>query len=190
VFRRSTRTSARSRTVWTVAVLGALLAAMVAWAILAVEGPDAAARATHERDTRALSFAPGDVTAVAISPRSAPELRLERAAGGWRLVSPTVGAATALAVEGLLERLSTMRVRTSLPADPGSLSARGLDPPAARLTLTLRDGRMLALDLGDEIAFDRTRFVRIGGEIRVIEGVPAAAVDPSPDAFLASPNGR
>jgi hypothetical protein len=190
VVRRSTRTSARSGTVWTAAALGAFFAAMVAWAILAVEGPDDAARATHERDTRALPFAPGDVTAVAIAPRSAPELRLERTAEGWRLVSPTVGAATAQAVERLLERLSAMRVRTSLPADPGALAARGLEPPASRLTLTFTDGRTLALDLGDESPFDRTRFGRAGGEIRVIEGVPAAAVDPSPDAFLALPAGR
>lgn len=190
MLRRSTRMTARSRTAWTAAALGAFFAAMVAWAILAVEGPDDAARATHERDTRALPFAPGDVTAVAIAPRSAPGLRLERTAEGWRLLSPTVGAATSLAVEGLLERLSTMRVRTSLPADPSALAARGLDPPAARLTLTLTDGRTLALDLGDESPFDRTRFVRTGEEIRVIDGVPAAAVDPSPDAFLASPTGR
>ena len=190
MLRRGTRTTARSRTAWTAAVLGALFAAMVAWAILAVEGPDAAARATHDRDTRALPFAPGDVTAVAIAPRNAPELRLERTTEGWRLLSPAEGAATALAVEGLLDRLSAMRVRTSLPDAPGALAARGLDPPAARLTLTLAGGRTLALDLGDESPFDRTRFGRAGGEIRVIEGVPAAAVDPSPDAFLALPAGR
>jgi hypothetical protein len=190
VLRRGTRTTARSRIVWTVAVLGALFAAMVAWAILAVEGPDAAARLTHERDARALPFAPGDVTAVAIAPRSAPELRLERTAGGWRLLSPAEGAATALAVEGLLDRLSAMRVRTSLPTGPGALAARGLDPPAARLTLTLAGGRTLSLDLGDESAFDRTRFGRAGGEMLVIEGVPAAAVDPAPDAFLAAKAGR
>ena len=182
--------TARSRTVWTVAVLGALFAAMVAWAILAVEGPDATARLAHDRDTRALPFAPGDVTAVAIAPRSAPELRLVRAAGGWRLLSPAEGVATTLAVEGLLDRLSAMRVRTSLPADPGALAARGLDPPAARLTLTLEGGKTLSLDLGDESAFDRTRFGRGVGEILVIEGVPAAAVDPGPDAFLAAPADR
>ena len=190
MLRRSTMTTARSRTVWTVAVLGALFAAVVAWAILGVEGPDASARLIHERDTRALPFAPRDVMALAIAPRSAPELRLERGVGGWRLPPPAEGAATALAVEGFLERLSAMRVRASLPAEPGALAARGLDPPASRLTLTLAGGRMLSLDLGDESAFDRTRFGRAGREIWVIEGVPAAAVDPGLDAFLAAPAGR
>ena len=178
---------ARSRIAWAAAALGAIFAAMVAWAILAVEGPDAAARAIHERDSRALPFSPADVAAIAVAPRSAPELRLERSAQGWRLLAPTQGAASLLAVEGLLDRLSAMRVRTSLAADPGALAARGLDPPAARVRLTLGDGRTLALDLGDESAYDRTRFGRSGGRVLVIDGVPAAAVDPSPDAFLAAP---
>jgi hypothetical protein len=190
VLRRGTRMTARSRTAWTVAVLGAFFAAMVAWALLGVERPDASSRATHERDTRALRFAPGDVTAVTIAPRSAPELRLERTSGGWRLLSPAQGVANALAVEGLLDRLSGMRVRTSLPADPGAVAARGLDPPVARLTLTLAGGGTLWLDLGDESAFDRTRFGRVRREILVIEGVPTAAVDPGPDGFLVAPSGR
>ena len=181
---------ARSRIVWVAAALGALFAALVAWAILAVERPDAAARATHERDARALPFSPADVAALAVAPRRGPELRLERTADGWRLLAPDPGAAAALAVEGFLDRLSAMRVRASLPADAGALAARGLDPPAARLTLTLTDGRTLALDLGEESAFDRTRFGRNGERVLVIDGVPSAAVDPSPEAFLASPAGR
>jgi hypothetical protein len=98
--------------------------------------------------------------------------------------------ADALAVEGLLDRLSAMRVRSSLPVDPAGLAARGLEPPASRLTLTLVGGKTLSLDLGDESAFDRTRFGRAGGEILVIDGVPAAALDPGPDAFLAAKAGR
>jgi hypothetical protein len=181
---------ARSRIAWAAAALGLLFAGMVAWALLAVERPDAAARAARERASLALPFVPGDVTAVTITPRSAPEVGLERTPDGWRLTAPTRGPAGALAVEGLLERLATMRVRTSLPADPGALAVRGLAPPVARLRLALRDGRTLDLDLGDESPFDRTRFGRAGGEIRVIEGVPAAAVDPAPETFQAAPEAR
>ena len=92
-------------------------------------------------------------------------------------------------MEGLLERLSEMRVRSTLPADRASLAPRGLEPPASRITLTLRDGRVLALDLGDESPFDRTRFGRRGAEILAIEGVPAAALDPAPDRLLGGPGG-
>ena len=37
--------------------------------------------------------------------------------------------------------------------------------------------------MGDESPFDRTRYCRVGGEIRVVEGVPAAALEPVPEAF-------
>jgi hypothetical protein len=172
------------------AALGALFAAMVAWAILSVEGPESRARATQERVARALPFSPGEVVSLEVAPRSGAALRLERAAGGWRLLAPTAGAAGAPAVEAFLERLSEMRVRGSVPAGPGAGAARGLDPPVARLTLSLRDGRTVALDLGDENPFDRTRFGRSGPEIRAIEGVPALAVDPDPEPFLAAPEAR
>jgi hypothetical protein len=82
-----------------------------------------------------------------------------------------------------------MRVRSTLPADPASLAPRGLEPPAARIRVTLRDGRGLALELGDESPFDRTRFGRRGAEVLAIEGVPAAALDPAPDRLLTSPGG-
>jgi hypothetical protein len=177
--------TARSRTTWAAVALGALFVAMVAWAFLSVQAPESAARATHERDSRVLRFTPGEVQDVAIAPRSAPGVRLARTARGWRLLAPAEGPASALAVEGFLDRLAEMRVRATVPSEPGTAASRGLDPPAARLTLTLRDGTTLALDLGDESPFDRTRFGRSGGEIRVIEGVPAAALDPVPGAFQA-----
>ena len=162
---------ARTRTLAIAAGLAALLAALIAGARIAVERPDAAASARHDRDTRALPFRPADVVSLAIAPRGSPEVRLVRAGSLWS-VSPSGGEASTVAVEGLLERLSGMRVRSVLPADPGALAARGLAPPSSRLTVVLGDGSSLALDLGDENAFDRTRFGRRGEEILAIEGVP------------------
>ena len=182
--------SARTRIGWTAAALAALFAGMVAWALLAVERPESAALATHERASLALPFAPGDVVSLAITPRSGPEFRLERTPDGWGILTPAPGPAGTLAVEGFLDRLGAMRVRTSLPPGGAGLAALGLAPPASRITLTLRDGRTLSLDMGDESPFDRTRYCRVGGEIRVVEGVPAAAIDPVLEAFRSSPGAR
>lgn len=179
---------ARARTLVLAATLAAALVAVVAGALLLVERPDEAARRLHELRTRVLPFLPADVVAVDLSPRGAPDVRLVRSGGGWTL-SPAGGAASVAAVEGLLDRLSGMRVRSTLPADPGALGPRGLEPPASRVEVTLRDGRVLALDLGDENPFDRTRFARRGAEILAVEGVPAAALDPAPDRLLAAPGG-
>jgi hypothetical protein len=166
---------ARTRTLALAAALAALLAAVVVGALLFVERPDQAARARHDRETRALPFQPGEVAAVTIAPRGAPEVRLARGVAGF---------------DGLLERLSGMRVRSASPAGHGGLASRGLDPPTTRLTLTLRDGRELSLDLGDENPFDRTRFARRDGEILAIEGVSEALLDPTPERLLSPPAGR
>jgi hypothetical protein len=173
---------ARARTLALAASLAALLAALVAGALLGVERPDSAARARHDRASRALPFRPADVVAIALAPRGGVEVRLVRGDAGWRFPPPG-GEANAVAVEGLLERLSEMRVRSAAPA--GGLASRGLDPPATRLTLTLRDGSRLSLDLGDESTFDRARFGSRDGEILAIEGVPDAVLDPSPERLLA-----
>ena len=175
---------ARARTLWLAAALAALLVALVAGALLGVERPDSAARERQDRDGRALPFRPADVAAISIATRGGPEVRLVRGGAGWTLLPPG-GEASAVAVDGLLERLSGMRVRSAFPTGPGGLASRGLDPPAARLTLTFRDGRELALDLGDESAFDRTRFGRRNGEILAIEGVPDVVLDPAPERLLA-----
>lgn len=175
---------ARARTLALAAALAALLAAVVAGALLGVERPDSAARARHDLASRALPFRPADVVAITLAPRGGAEVRLLRGTAGWRLPPPG-GEANAVAVEGLLERLSEMRVRSAAPAGAGGLASRGLDPPATRLTVTLRDGSRLSLDLGDESSFDRARFGSRDGEILAIEGVPDAVLDPSPERLLA-----
>jgi hypothetical protein len=175
---------ARTRSLALAAALATLLVAVVAGALLGVERPDSAARARHDRDGRALPFRPADVAAISIASRGGPGVRLVRGGAGWNLL-PRGGEASTVAVEGLLERLSGMRVRSASPAGPGGLASRGLDPPAARLTLTFRDGSELALDLGDESTFDRTRFGRRNGAILAIEGVPDAVLDPAPERLLA-----
>jgi hypothetical protein len=185
----ATRRSARSRVAWAAVALGALFVGMVAWALFGVERPENAARAAQERDSRVLAFSPGEVVAIAIVPRSGAEVRLTRVGDGWQFAAPATGPAGALAVEGFLDRLGAMRVRSAMPAG-SPLAPLGLDPPASRLTLTLRNGRTLSLDLGDESPFDRARYARAGGEVRVIEGVPPAAVDPSPDAFRIGSDAR
>ena len=179
---------ARARTLALAAALAAVLAALVGGALLAVERPDVTARARHDVETRALPFRPSDVVSLSIAPRGAPEVRIHRAGAGWSL-DPPGSEASAAAVEGLLDRLSGMRVRSSLPANPGALADRGLERPTVRLTVTLRDGSAMALDLGEESSFDRTRFGRRGGEILAIEGVPPAALDPDPARLLSAPGG-
>jgi hypothetical protein len=145
-----------------VAVLAAVLALVVAAAIRWVARPEEAASARSAREGSALAFRPGDATALVVSPRGGTTRRLE-------------GHAPA----DLLGAVSRIRVRTRLPPDPGGLASRGLDPPVARITVELRGGASLTLDVGDPNPFDRTRFGRREAEVLVLDGVPDVLLDPS-----------
>jgi len=181
--------TARSRTLALLAGLAALLAALVAAALLLVERPDDAGRTRREVGTRALSFRSDDVTVLTIQQRGGAPVRVERSGAGFRLASPTPGEASPTAVLGLLDRLASIRVRSRLPADPAALAPRGLDPPVARVIVLGKDGGSAELDLGDETPFDRNRFGRMGGEILILEDVPAAALDPALDRLLGGAGG-
>ncbi len=179
---------ARGRTLGFAAALAALVAGLVTWARLGVDRPDEAARAAHARNVNPLPFHPGEVSSLTLARRGAPPVVVEREGTGWRITSPEPGPAATAEVEALLGRLATLRVRASLQADPSGLSSRGLEPPSSRVAVALRDGRVIRLDLGVESPFDHATFARAGGEILVVEGVPALALDPAP-APLRAPSG-
>jgi hypothetical protein len=179
----------RRRALAFAAALAALFAGLVTWASLGVEGRDAAARAAGDRETQPLPFLPSDVSALTLARRGAPPVVVERTRSGWRLASPSPADASPDAVEAMLARLATLRIRATLPASPAALASRGLDPPASRIVVALRDGRVLRLDLGVESPFDKATFARTTGDILVVEGVPAAALDPTPEALRAPPGG-
>ena len=180
---------ARTRTLALAAALAALLAAVVAGALLLVERPDQAARARHDRETRALPFQPGEVAALSIAPRGAPGVRLVRDGAGWLLPPPggrvehhrRGGAPRAALRDAGAQRHPRRAGRARLArARPAG------GPPDPHCSGTVRE---LSLDLGDENPFDRTRFGRRDGEILAIEGVPDAALDPAPERLLAPPAG-
>ncbi len=182
--------AARTRTLAFATALAVLFAGLVTWAWVAVEKPDTASRAAHDRSTRPLPFAPADAIAVALARKGEPPVIVERDGAAWRIASPSPAPASPEAVEALLEKLSGLRVRATLAAAPAVLAARGLDPASSRVAVTLRDGRVLRLDLGVESPFDRATFARSGGEILVVEGVPAIALDPAVEPLLADTGAR
>lgn len=73
-----------------------------------------------------------DVTRIAIEPRNAPAIKLEKRDGAWRIVAPLVAQAEATQVDRLIDIVNA-RAKKKLPStDPSQFD---LNPPQIRVTL-------------------------------------------------------
>jgi len=177
--------SARTRTAGLAAGLAALFAVLVAWAFLSVERPMREEHGRRASVDRVLPFSPADVREVRLSTASA-DVVLARGGAGWTISAGPSLPADPAAVEACLERLAALRRRATVPAADGGLAGFGLDPPRARLSVSLHGGRTLVLEIGGDNPFDHTLFARAGAEVVVLPASARAvlALDP---ALLARP---
>lgn len=120
-------------------------------------------RTPAERNPRLLEFRPEDVESLAIAYAGA-EIRVQREASGkWQLVAPLRAAADHLTVGRILSSLADARVTRTIAEKPSreELSAFGLDPPWARVSLSLKNGVTLpALLIGAKSPVGHSAYVR------------------------------
>jgi hypothetical protein len=88
-----------------------------------------------------------DVTAVELR-RGAETVRLQREGENWQLLEPVKARGSRAAVDELLANVTTAKIDREIDPSPKSLADFGLDKPAADVTLTLKDGKALGLQLG------------------------------------------
>jgi Domain of unknown function (DUF4340) len=88
-----------------------------------------------------------DVTAVALK-RGEESVRLQREGDAWQLLEPVKARGSRTAVDELLANVLTAKIDREIDPNPKSLADFGLDKPAADVTLTLKDGKTLGLQLG------------------------------------------
>src|SRR5216117_1334600 len=89
----------------------------------------------------------GDVTEVELK-RSGEVVKLKREADGWQILEPVTARGDRAKVDETLTTLTTARVDREIESAPKRLDQYGLDTPAADITLRLKDGRQLGLQLG------------------------------------------
>ncbi len=152
--------NARSRSALvTLAFLAAAAAALfLAW--YAVERPAEREKAGKEAEEKLLAVGRDEVKAVRLAGRG-PEVRLERAGDGWRVVAPVEAPADRAAAGALLDAALGLRRRQRVAEPDAGLSAYGLAPPRLRLVLELAGGGARTLEAGDENPFDGSLFVRV-----------------------------
>jgi hypothetical protein len=88
-----------------------------------------------------------DVTTIQIK-RPDDTVRLQREGEEWQLQEPVKARGSRTSVDELLANVLTAKIDREIDPNPKSLADFGLDKPVADLTLTLKDGKSLGLQLG------------------------------------------
>jgi hypothetical protein len=99
------------------------------------------------RKGRVFSAETKDVTGVELK-RGGETVRLQREGEDWQVLEPVKARGSRPTVDELLATVMTAKIDREIDANPKSLGDFGLDKPAAEVTLTLKDGRTLGLQLG------------------------------------------
>jgi hypothetical protein len=99
------------------------------------------------RKGRIFSADPADVSEAVIK-RAGDTVRLKREGDGWRVLEPLAARGDRGPIEETMTTIVTAKMDREIADQPASLADFGLDKPVAEITLTLKSGSQLALDLG------------------------------------------
>ena len=99
------------------------------------------------RKGRVFTAEPAKVTEIELK-RPADTVNLKREGAGWQMQAPLRTGADRAAADETVSSVVTAKMDREIAAAPGSLGEFGLDKPAAEVSLTLKDGKRLALLLG------------------------------------------
>ena len=89
---------------------------------------------------RLWTIEPKDVETVTIK-RRGETIRLKRVADGWEMLEPVKARGDRGAVDEVVTSLATLRSDREIDPNPAKLSDFGLEPPAAEVTLEVKNGR-------------------------------------------------
>jgi hypothetical protein len=131
----------------TTAVLAALLAILGGFYYLYEVRWGPAREEAAARRGRVFSAETKDVTEVELK-RGSERVRLQREGESWQVLEPLKARGSRTAVDELLATVMTAKIDREIDPKPASPADFGLDKPAAEVTLTLKDGRKLGLQLG------------------------------------------
>ena len=131
----------------TTAILAVVLLALGAfYYVYEIKGGPARAQVEAQKG-RLWTTDAGEVSELWLT-RGREVVKLRREADGWQMLEPVATRGDRGKVDETLTTLTTARVDREIDAAPTQLDQYGLDKPAADVTLQLKDGRRLGLQLG------------------------------------------
>ncbi len=102
---------------------------------------------SESRKGQMFSAEAGNVTEVEVK-RGPEVLKFQREGEGWRMLAPVQTRGDRGAIDELITSVLTAKIDREIAASPASLAEFGLDAPKAEVTLILKDGRRLGVQLG------------------------------------------
>ncbi len=158
-----------------VAVLFAGLGAFVYF--YEIEGGKRREEAAEEAK-KLFQFDKEEVKSISLT-RSDGSIILEKENGSWKLVAPIEAKADEAAVDGLASELSSTLLERSLESSPVDWKDYGLENPNLKITVDLKDGRRLNLELGDKDFNQASVFGRVPhlAKVLVLPALLYTAVD-------------
>jgi uncharacterized protein DUF4340 len=131
----------------TTAVLAVILVALGAFYYVYEirQGPER--EKAEARKGRLYTAEPKDVVEVEMK-RPDGSVRLKREGDDWQILEPVKARGDRGTADGLVTTLVMARSDREVASNPTSAADFGLDKPAADVTLTLKDGKVLGLQLG------------------------------------------
>jgi hypothetical protein len=101
----------------------------------------------ESRKGRVFTAEAQDVTQLVLK-RPDDSVEVKREGDTWQMAAPVRARADRGSVEEVITNALTAKIDREIDAAPASLTDFGLDKPAAEVTMTLKDGKQLALVLG------------------------------------------
>ena len=101
----------------------------------------------ESRKGRVFTAEAAEVTALELK-RPDDTVTLKRDGDTWRLTAPMAARGNRGTVDETLTTILTAKIDREIDAKPASLTDFGLEKPAAQVSLTLKDGKQVGLDLG------------------------------------------
>lgn len=140
------------------------LLALSGYLLLNRQQEQAAAQITPTLAAQPLfAFGADEITGLQLADAGGRQVRLEKMAGGWTLIDPTVEATDNDAAASLASQVGSLTARSFLEPAPaaGTLSAFGLQPPAYTLEIRLADGSSQSVEIGTETPTKSGYYVRL-----------------------------
>ncbi len=112
-------------------------------------------------------FSTDDVTALTLAYPDR-EIALKKADGHWRLERPLQAEADESAVTNLLRTIAECEVKKTVEEEPSDLAKFGLDAPASRIRVTLKDRELPEIRVGKTTPIGYSAYIQRADEKKVL----------------------